>query len=71
MTACKAGAGAQEIYESGVAPAKRGTYLGVIERIPCLQELGITAVELLPVFQFDAQNALPGRVAGVLRFWKS
>ena len=34
--------------------------LGVIEKIPYLQELGITAVELLPVFQFDAQDALPG-----------
>lgn len=30
-----------------------GTFLGIIEKIPYLQELGITAVELLPVFQFD------------------
>ena len=30
-----------------------GTYLGLTEKIPYLQELGITAVELLPVFQFD------------------
>jgi isoamylase len=45
---------------SGVSPAKRGTYLGVIEKIPYLQALGITAVELLPVFQFDRQDALPG-----------
>jgi glycogen operon protein len=45
---------------SGVAAAKRGTYLGVIEKIPYLQSLGITAVELLPVFQFDAQDAFPG-----------
>lgn len=45
---------------SGVSIEKRGTYLGVIEKIPYLQELGITAVELLPVFQFDAQDALPG-----------
>ncbi|HEX5434437.1 MAG TPA: alpha-amylase family glycosyl hydrolase, partial [Candidatus Angelobacter sp.] len=45
---------------SGVAAAKRGTYLGVIEKIPHLQKLGITAVELLPVFQFDAQDAPPG-----------
>jgi isoamylase len=45
---------------SGVAPAKRGTYLGVIDKIPYLQELGITAVELMPVFQFDAQDAIPG-----------
>ncbi len=46
--------------DSGVAPAKRGTYLGVIDKIPYLQELGITAVELMPVFQFDAQDAIPG-----------
>jgi isoamylase len=30
-----------------------GTYLGLIEKIPYLQELGINAVELLPVFEFD------------------
>lgn len=35
---------------SGVAPAKRGTYAGLIEKIPYLQDLGVTAVELLPVF---------------------
>jgi isoamylase len=45
---------------SGIAPAKRGTYLGVIDKIPYLQALGITAVELMPVFQFDAQDAIPG-----------
>ena len=32
---------------------------GLIEKIPYLQELGVTAVELLPVFQFDAQAARP------------
>jgi glycogen operon protein len=47
---------------SGVADAKRGTYAGLIEKIPYLQELGVTAVELLPVFQFDAQDCPPGRV---------
>jgi isoamylase len=47
---------------SGVAEAKRGTYAGMIEKIPYLQELGITAVELLPVFHYDAQDAPPGRV---------
>ncbi len=30
-----------------------GTFLGVIENIPYLKELGITAVELLPIFDFD------------------
>jgi isoamylase len=47
---------------SGVSESKRGTYAGLIEKIPYLQELGITAVELLPVFQFDAQEAPQGLV---------
>ena len=47
---------------SGVAATKRGTYAGLIEKIPYLQELGITAVELLPVFQFDAQDCPAGRI---------
>jgi isoamylase len=47
---------------SGVEERLRGTYAGLIEKIPYLQELGITAVELLPVFQFDAQDAPAGRV---------
>ncbi|WP_417387736.1 glycogen debranching protein [Gimesia sp.] len=38
---------------SGVTENARGTFAGVIEKIPYLQELGITAVELLPVYQFD------------------
>ena len=46
---------------SGVPASRRGTYLGVIDKIPYLQELGITAVELLPVFQFDPQDAPNGR----------
>jgi isoamylase len=45
---------------SGVAPERRGTYAGFIERIPYLVDLGVTAVELLPVFQFDVQAAPPG-----------
>jgi len=47
---------------SGVREEKRGTYAGLIEKIPYLLQLGITAVELLPVFQFDAQDCPPGRV---------
>jgi len=47
---------------SGVAKEKRGTYAGLIEKIPYLHELGITAVELMPVFQFDAHDCPPGLV---------
>src|SRR5205085_5946364 len=47
---------------SGITDAKRGTYAGLIEKIPYLIDLGITAVELLPVFQFDVQDAPEGLV---------
>ena len=50
---------------SGVAAGKRGTYAGLIEKIPYLQNLGVTAVELLPVFQFDTQDA----PAGLVNYW--
>ena len=42
---------------SGVSADKRGTYAGLIEKIPYLQDLGVTAIELLPVFQFDPHDA--------------
>ena len=45
---------------SCVAPSRRGTYAGVIDKIPYLQDLGISAVELLPVFAFDDQDAQTG-----------
>ena len=31
----------------------RGTYAGIVEKIPYLKKLGINAVELMPVFEFD------------------
>ena len=47
---------------SGVRPETRGTYAGLIEKIPYLKDLGVTAVELLPVFQFDPHDAPRGQV---------
>jgi isoamylase len=41
---------------SGVSPSSRGTYEGLIEKIPYLKELGITVVELMPVHQFDPKE---------------
>ncbi len=46
---------------SGLAESRRGKYAGLVEKIPYLQRLGITAVEMLPVFQFDPQDAPRGR----------
>ena len=46
---------------SAVSESLRGTYAGLIEKIPYLKSLGITAIELLPVFQFDPQDAPAGK----------
>jgi len=45
----------------------RGTYGGLIEKIPYLQQLSITAVELCRCFQFDVQDAPPrtGQLLGI------
>ncbi|GAB4580182.1 MAG: glycogen debranching protein GlgX [Anaerolineales bacterium] len=48
----------------------RGTYAGLSEKIPYLKALGITAVELLPVQQFDPQDAGPEEIAAQLtNYW--
>ncbi len=49
-----------------------GTYLGLIEKIPYLQSLGVTAVQLMPVFEFDElehthRNPLTGEP--LLNYW--
>lgn len=49
---------------SEVAEHKRGTYAGLVEKIPYLQSLGVTAVELMPVQQFDRTDA-----PGGLNYW--
>jgi isoamylase len=41
---------------SGVNPARAGTYAGLVEKIPYLKDLGITVVELMPIFQRDPQE---------------
>ncbi len=41
---------------SGLRDELRGTFAGLKERIPYLRELGVTAVELMPVHQYDPQE---------------
>ena len=46
-----------------------GTFRAVIEKIPYLQSLGVTAVELLPVFQFDDTEAHEFEGNKLNNFW--
>ena len=41
----------------GSAVQHPGTYRGLMEKIPYLQELGVTAVELMPVHEFNEHQA--------------
>jgi isoamylase len=67
------------IYEMHVAgftkspssgAAHPGTFRGLIEKIPYLKDLGVTAVELMPVFDFD-ETGVSGEFAGqeLRNFW--
>jgi glycogen operon protein len=65
-----------ELHVSGFTrhPSARvespGTFRGLIDKIPYLQALGITDVELLPVFAFDAQDVPAATAALDLQnFW--
>jgi glycogen operon protein len=50
--------------------AQPGTFSALVEKIPYLQELGITHVELLPVMAFDEQSVPPGTAArGLRNYW--
>ena len=38
--------------QKGSKVRKKGTFAGIVEKIPYLKELGITALELMPVYEF-------------------
>lgn len=48
-----------------------GTYLGLIEKIPYFQELGVTAVELLPIHEFGESLDLVNPLSGeeLVNYW--
>jgi isoamylase len=41
---------------SGVDSNRAGTYAGLVQKIPYLKDLGVTVVELMPIFQRDPQE---------------
>ena len=65
---------------SGVPEEERGTFAGLIRKIPHIVSLGVTAVELMPAYEFDecrrlTSGGLQKNLAGVqqekpqLNFW--
>lgn len=60
--------GFTEHASSGVK--NRGTFAGLMEKIPYLKELGINAVELMPIFEFDeTMNAREVNGNRLLEYW--
>ncbi|MCB7318487.1 glycogen debranching protein [Lacrimispora sp. 210928-DFI.3.58] len=48
----------------------KGTFAGLMEKIPYLKELGINAVELMPIFEFDeTMNAREVDGKQLLEYW--
>ncbi|HEY6881606.1 MAG TPA: isoamylase [Polyangiales bacterium] len=41
---------------SGVPASRRGTFLGVLDKLPYLRSLGVTVVELMPVQHFEPET---------------
>lgn len=44
---------------SGIEKDRRGTFYGVIDKLDYLQELGVTTVELFPVYEYEETLRLP------------
>ena len=55
---------------SGAGVSHPGTFAGVVEKIPYLQSLGVTAVELLPICEFDDSAVMLNPLGEPLRnYW--
>ena len=57
---------------SGVAPEIAGTYKGFTQKVDYLRDLGVTSVELLPIFEFDENetaNTNPRTGETLVNYW--
>lgn len=57
-------------YDKSSGVENPGTFRGLMEKIPYLKELGITTVELMPIFEFDeTQNTREVNGKQLFDFW--
>ncbi|MDO4333327.1 MAG: alpha-amylase family glycosyl hydrolase [Eubacteriales bacterium] len=57
-------------YHPSSGVTHRGTFAGLKEKIPYLKELGINAVELMPIFEFDeTMNSREVNGQKLLEYW--
>lgn len=57
---------------SGVKESHRGTFAGIQDKIAYLKELGVNAIELMPIYEFDEfENSRPNPETGelLLNYW--
>ena len=57
---------------SDVAPEIAGTYKGFTQKLDYLKDLGVTSVELLPIFEFDENenaNSNPKTGCALVNYW--
>ncbi len=57
---------------SGVKEKHRGTFAGIRDKIPYLKELGVNAIELMPIYEFDEfENSRPNPETGetLYNYW--
>ena len=54
---------------SGIKEKHQGTFAGIRDKIPYLKELGVNAVELMPIYEFDEfENSRPNPQTGEMLF---
>ena len=51
---------------SGVPSSKKGTFSGILEKLPYLKSLGVTTLELMPVYEMNCiENSLKELASGI------
>jgi glycogen operon protein len=57
---------------SGLSASERGTFAGILEKIPYLKALGVNCIELMPIYEFDEfEHSKPSPLTGelLMNYW--